>query len=101
MEEKPLRVTPLRSVRVMPGLLISRKDRNHMVANTFLKVLHVCLGLHIIVMIAGFHISQEIYAIDVLTALKSSLKQRRKHVLRSVTTVWRPGFTHRVNSLWE
>ena len=27
------------------------------------------------------HISQEIFAIDVLTALKSSLEQRRKHVL--------------------
>ena len=26
--------------------------------------------------------SQEIFAIDVLTALKSSLEQRRKHVLR-------------------
>ena len=33
-------------------------------------------------MIAGIHISQEIFAIDVLTALKSSLEQRRKHVLR-------------------
>ena len=34
-------------------------------------------------MIAGIHISQEIFAIDVLTALiKSFLEQRRKHVLR-------------------
>ena len=33
-------------------------------------------------MITGIHISQEIFAIDVLTALKSSLEQRRKHVLR-------------------
>ena len=29
----------------------------------------------------SIHISQEIFAIDVLTALKSSLEQRRKHVL--------------------
>ena len=35
-----------------------------------------------VVMTAGIHISQEIFAIDVLTALKSSLEQHRKHVLR-------------------
>ena len=35
-----------------------------------------------VVMIAGIHISQEIFEIDVLTVLKSSLEQRRKHVLR-------------------
>ena len=33
-------------------------------------------------MIAGIHISQEIFAIDVLTALKSSSEHRRKHILR-------------------
>ena len=33
-------------------------------------------------MIAEIHISEEKFAIDVLTALKSSLEQRRKHVLR-------------------
>ena len=32
-------------------------------------------------MIAGINISQERFAIDVLTALKSSLEHRRKHVL--------------------
>ena len=32
-----------------------------------------------VVMMAGIHFSQEI---DTLTALKSSLEQRRKHVLR-------------------
>ena len=35
-----------------------------------------------VVVMAGIHISQEIFAIDVLSALKSSLEQRRKHVLR-------------------
>ena len=30
----------------------------------------------------SIHTSQEIFAIDVLTALKSSLKQHQKHVLR-------------------
>ena len=33
-------------------------------------------------MMAGIHVSQEIFAIDVLAALKSSLEHRRKHVLR-------------------
>ena len=33
-------------------------------------------------MIAGIHILQEIFAIDVLMALKPSLKHDRKHVLR-------------------
>ena len=39
-------------------------------------------GFHIIVMIAGIHISQEIFAIDMLTALKPSLEHDCKHVLR-------------------
>ena len=34
-------------------------------------------------MVTSFDISQEIFSIDMLTALKSSLKHRRKHVLRS------------------
>ena len=33
-------------------------------------------------MIASIHISQEIFGIDVLTALKSFLEHRRKHLLR-------------------
>ena len=35
-------------------------------------------------MVTSFHISQEIFSVDMLTALKSSLKHRRKHVLRSL-----------------
>ena len=31
---------------------------------------HVCLGLHIVVMIAGILISHEIFAVDMLKALK-------------------------------
>ena len=34
-------------------------------------------------MVISSDISQEIFSIDMLTALKSSLKHRRKHVLRS------------------
>ena len=34
-------------------------------------------------MVTSFDISQEIFSVDMLTALKSSLKQSRKHVLRS------------------
>ena len=33
-------------------------------------------------MIAGIHILQEIFAIDMLTVLKSFLEHDRKHVLR-------------------
>ena len=35
-------------------------------------------------MVTSFDISHEIFLIDMLTALKSSLKHRRKHVLRSL-----------------
>ena len=35
-------------------------------------------------MIASFDTSQETFSVDILTALKSSLKHRRKHVLRSL-----------------
>ena len=37
-----------------------------------------------VVMITGIDLSQEIFAIDLLRILKSSLKHRRKHVLRSL-----------------
>ena len=52
-----------------------------MFANTFVK-LSVYALVFIVVMIAGIHISQEIFAIDMLTALKPSLEHDRKHVLR-------------------
>ena len=56
-----------------------------MVANTFFKLFTYAFvfGLHIVVMITcnSIHISQEIFAIDVVTALKSSLEQCPKHVL--------------------
>ena len=49
-----------------------------------LKAFNVCLGLHIVVMIAVIYISQEIFVSDVLTALKSYLKPSRKYDLRSL-----------------
>ena len=68
-----------------PGLHVSCKNGKHTVANMFLKLFTYAFvfGLHIVVMITcnSIHISQEMFAIDVLTALKSSLEQRRKHVL--------------------
>ena len=69
-----------------PGLHVSCcKDGKHTVANMFFKLFTYAFvfDLHIVVMItcSSIHISQEIFAIDVLTALKSSLEQRRKHVL--------------------
>ena len=61
------------------GLLINRENRKHMVASTFFSRMP---WLHIIVMIAGIHISQEIFAIDVLTAIKPLWSIRQKHVVR-------------------
>ena len=37
---------------------------------------------HIVVMITGIHILQEIFAIDMLTVLKPVLEHDRKHVLQ-------------------
>ena len=37
-----------------------------------------------VVLITGIDFSQEIFAINMLRTLKSSLKHRRKHVLRSL-----------------
>ena len=36
----------------------------------------------LVVMITSIDVSQEIFAMDMLKALKSSLKHRRKHVLQ-------------------
>ena len=52
-----------------------------MFANTFFKVSTYAM-VFTVLMIAGIHISQEIFAIDMLTALKPSLEHDRKHVLR-------------------
>ena len=69
-----MKLTPVKKSFVLkPGLHISRKDRKHIVANTFLSF-SCCCGLHMVAMIAGIDISQEIFAIDVLTALKSSFE---------------------------
>ena len=37
-----------------------------------------------VVMITGIDLSQEIFAVNMFRTLKSSLKHRRKHVLRSL-----------------
>ena len=67
-----------------PGLHISRKDRKHRLENMFFKAFQLWLGLCMVVMITGIDLLQEIIAIDMLRILKSSLKHRRKHVLRSL-----------------
>ena len=48
-------------LKIKPGLHISRKDRKHMVAPTCFKL-------------SSVHISQEIFANDILTALKPSFR---------------------------
>ena len=68
--------------RLKPGLHISRKDHKHLAMNMYLSCTDM-VDLYIVVMVTSFDISQEIFSSDMLTALKSSLKHRRKHVLRS------------------
>ena len=46
------------------------------------QAVQLWLGLCLVVMITNIDVSQEIFAMDMLKALKSSLKHRRKHVLR-------------------
>ena len=64
-----------------PSLHISRKDRKHKLENMFSSSSAVMFGLHVVVMIVNIDLSQEIFAIDMLRASKSSLKHRRKRVL--------------------
>ena len=59
----------------------SKGSQAHVCKQVF-KTFHVCLGLHIVVMITGIHISQGIFAIDMLTALKSCLEQDRNHFVQ-------------------
>ena len=66
-----------------PGLGISCKNGKDMFADKFLlSFLRICLGLHIVVMMACIHILQEIFAIDMLTVLKPFLEHDQKHVMR-------------------
>ena len=64
----------------MPGLHISRKDRKHIFAIMFLSYLGMaslpahCNG-------SSIYLSKEIFAIDIVTALKLSLKHGHKDVL--------------------
>ena len=44
--------------------------------------MQVCLGHRSAVMMAGIHILQGVFAVDMLTGLKPSLEHDRKHVLR-------------------
>ena len=46
------------------------------------QAIQIWLGLHIIAMITNIDVSQEIFTMYILKALKSFLKHHRKHVLR-------------------
>ena len=58
---------------------IAAHDREHVY-----QAFEIWLGLHILAVMISIDASQEIFAINVLTALKSSLGHRRKHILRSL-----------------
>ena len=78
-------------INVKPGLYISRKDRKHMVANIVLSFPSMSPGLHIVVIDCSVHISQEIFANYILTALNPSFRIRLQACSAIVTTIWRPG----------
>ena len=60
-------------MKVKPGLYVSRKDRKHMVANMFfLSFPGMFWSSHSYD--CSVHISQEIFANDILTALKPSFR---------------------------
>ena len=61
-------------IKVKPGLYISRKDRKHMAANMFFSFPGMSPGIHIVVNDCSVHISKEIFANDILTALKPSFR---------------------------
>ena len=52
------------------------------------------LGLHVVVMITSIDVSQEIFAMDMLKALKSFSKHRRKHVLRPLQPLFNRTIMH-------
>ena len=70
--------------RVKPGFHIGRKNGKYRLEYMFFKAVQLWLGLYMVVMIVSIDLSREIFTIDMLRALKSSLKHRRKHVLRSL-----------------
>ena len=68
---------------VKPGNDISRQNHNYMFAVTFLS----CPGMDWSPYRCNGprnDLSQETFAIDIMTAFRYSLKHRRKHVLRSL-----------------
>ena len=68
--------------RIKSGLHISRKDRISTCWQTCILNCPDKAWSHIVVMITSIDLSQEMFAISMLTALKFSLKHRRKHVLQ-------------------
>ena len=58
-------------IKVKSGLYISRKDSKHIGYKHVFQAFQVCLGLHIVVSDCSVH---EIFANDILTALKPSFR---------------------------
>ena len=79
---KKLITNYMNTLHLKPGSHISRKDRKHMFVNTFFQAVRVWLGLRIIVMIPSSDLSQGIFEVGILKALKSSLELSGKDVLR-------------------
>ena len=59
-----------------------KESQTHVCRHASFKLsAYALILIHIVVMIAGIHILQEIFAIDTLTVLKPYLEHDRKHVL--------------------
>ena len=70
--------------RLKAGIHISRKDGKHIYKNMLYKLYRYGLcGLFIVVMIPSVDFPQEIFAIDMLRALKSPLEHHCKHIVRA------------------
>ena len=60
-----------------------------LIASTYLKTcfkaVQTWTGLSIVVMITSFDVPRDIFAVDMMRALKSPLEHRRKHISAVVT----------------
>ena len=66
-----------------PGLHISRKDRKQLFGNMFFWLsTYGLVSISLKLMITSIDVSQKIVTMNILKALKSSLKHYRKQVLR-------------------
>ena len=95
-----IKVVCIPVTRVKPSLHITRKDRKHVLAIMFFQLSRYGLVAIIVVMVASIDLSLAIVAVNILTALQSSLKHRRKHVLRLLRLYGEQALNDQASLLW-